>query len=58
MWSFCIAKGFVLVCKRSPFTVQKESFWKAKGPLLKNSRFFSPKQTLFQQKTAAILHIE
>ena len=37
MWSFCIAKGFVLVCKRSPFTLQKESFWKAKGPLLKNS---------------------
>ena len=42
--SFYTSKGFVLVCKRSPFTLQKESFWKAKGPLLKNSRNFSLKQ--------------
>ena len=31
--SFWDAKGVVLDCKRSPFTMQKEPFWDAKGLL-------------------------
>lgn len=29
--SFCISKGFLLVCKCTPFGEQKESFYKPKG---------------------------
>ena len=32
--SFWLPKGFVLPSKRSPFTMQKESFYNAKGALL------------------------
>ena len=29
-----ISKGLLVVCKRTPFGVQKDSFWMAKGLLL------------------------
>ena len=32
--SFWLPKGFVLPSKRSPFTMQKDSFYNAKGVLL------------------------
>ena len=32
--SFWLPKGFVLLTKRSPFTMQKDSFYNAKGVLL------------------------
>ena len=33
-----ISKGVLLQCKRSPFTMQKESFWNAKGALFECKR--------------------
>ena len=33
-----ISKGVLLQCKRSPFGVQKESFWNAKGALFECKR--------------------
>ena len=34
--SFWVAKGLLLVCKRTRFGEQKDSFWKAKGVLFLN----------------------
>ena len=37
--SFWLAKGVLLVCKRSPFGEQKGYIWKAKGVLLESVKF-------------------
>ena len=34
--SFSTLKGFVLICKRTPFDLQKDSFWRAKGLHFRN----------------------
>ena len=36
--SFWLAKGLVLMSKRTRFDEQKDSFWNAKGPLLECKR--------------------
>ena len=38
MYPFWVVKGLLLHSKRGPFMHQNESFWKAKGVLLKKGR--------------------
>lgn len=37
-FSFRFSEGVLLGCKRTPFGMQNESFWNAKGPLLECKR--------------------
>ena len=52
--SFCLPKGLVLVHKRTPFGVQKESFYNPKGVHFQSSRFLLENQPFINRQTSQL----